>query len=150
MKPKGSPVQGELSAAWLTEGLTLPWCRQSLRLVGADFVSLASPEAGKSRSRRRTSSPHRTRLRWASAGPRFLAGPPPFTQGRLILALTVTKQDGADPHQSAPSCFIQQPFYPFDFLGWVAFPCSLRRSAVSCTACGSHGLWQSSKGMGIS
>ena len=57
---------------------------QSLRLVGADFVSLASPEAGKALSRRRTSSPHRTRLCRASAGPRFLTVPPPFTQGRLL------------------------------------------------------------------
>ncbi len=44
--------------------------RRPLSLVGADCVSLASPleRRGKSRSRRRTSSPHRTRLRWASAG----------------------------------------------------------------------------------
>ena len=69
-RPKAPLCKGSCLPVGQTEGLTLPrW--QTIpptRRCGLCIPRLAPERRGKSRSRRRTSSPHQTRLRWALAG----------------------------------------------------------------------------------
>ena len=73
-----------------TEGLTLPrW--QTIpptRRCGLCIPRLAPERRGKSRSRRCTSSPHQTRLRWALAGAPSCHATSLYTREALRLAVT--------------------------------------------------------------
>ena len=93
------------------------WLGQSLRLVGADFVSLASPEAGKALSRRRTSSPHRPACAGLRRGPDFSPYHLPLHKGGFwpgtcsdvvlsgeILPISSLKSDNRNTAVPRPPC----------------------------------------------
>ena len=89
-RPKAPLCKGSCLPVGQTEGLTLPrW--QTIpptRRCGLCIPRLAPERRGKSRSRRCTSSPHQTRLRWALAGAPSCRATSLYTREALRLAVT--------------------------------------------------------------
>ena len=89
-RPKAPLCKGSCLPVGQTEGLTLPrW--QTIpptRRCGLCIPRLAPERRGKSRSRRCTSSPHQTRLRWALAGAPSCHATSLYTREALRLAVT--------------------------------------------------------------